>query len=121
MIETPERDPLDELGRRIAAARETREPRPGKPGHATAAQLAWRMVLELVIGLLIGFGIGYGLDRVFDTLPLFLVVFTLFGFAAGIRTMMRTAAEVRDRNAGVTGSPGAASGRNGQEGGGSGG
>ena len=36
---------------------------------------------------------GYGLDVLFDTLPVFMIVFTLLGFAAGIKTMMRTARE----------------------------
>jgi ATP synthase protein I len=61
------------------------------------AQLAWRMVIELVAGLAIGFGIGYGLDWVFGTLPLFLVVFIGLGFAAGIKTMLRSAREVETR------------------------
>jgi ATP synthase protein I len=54
------------------------------------------MVIELVVGLAIGFGIGYGLDSVFDTMPLFLVSFILLGFAAGVKTMMRSAKEVQE-------------------------
>lgn len=63
-------------------------------GH-NQAQLAWRMVIELVVGIAIGFGIGFGLDHLFGTMPLFLVTFILLGLAAGIRVMMRTAAEVQ--------------------------
>jgi len=51
-------------------------------------------VIELVTGLLLGAGIGYGLDWFFDTMPLFLVVFTLLGFAAGVQTMLRSAREL---------------------------
>lgn len=58
------------------------------------ANHAWRMVTELVAGLVIGFGMGYGLDRLFGTMPILLVVFTLLGLAAGIKTMMRTANEM---------------------------
>ncbi len=61
------------------------------------AQVAWRMVIELVAGLGIGFGIGYGLDTVLGTMPIFLVLFIGFGFAAGIKTMLRTAKEVQER------------------------
>lgn len=61
------------------------------------AQLAWRMVIELVAGLGIGFGIGYGLDTILGTMPLFLVLFIGFGFAAGVKTMLRSAREVQDR------------------------
>jgi F-type H+-transporting ATPase subunit a len=53
------------------------------------------MVIELVAGIAIGFGIGYGLDALFDTLPVFLVIFVLLGFAAGVKTMLRTAQEVQ--------------------------
>jgi ATP synthase protein I len=49
------------------------------------------MVTELVAGLLVGFGIGLGLDALFGTRPWLLVLFTLLGFWAGIRVMMRTA------------------------------
>ena len=66
--------------------------------HYSQAHLGWRMVLELVVGLLIGFGMGYGLDSLFGTLPIFLVLFTLLGLAAGIKTMMRTAAEFQQQD-----------------------
>lgn len=56
--------------------------------------MAWRMVIELVTGLGVGFGIGYGLDMLFGTLPLFLVLFVLLGFAAGVRVMLGTAREL---------------------------
>lgn len=58
------------------------------------AHIAWRMVIELVAGLGIGFGIGFGLDWLFGTLPILLVLFTFLGFAAGVKTMMRTASEL---------------------------
>jgi ATP synthase protein I len=55
------------------------------------------MVTELVVGMLLGLGIGWGLDALFGTRPVFLVVFALLGFAAGVRTMLRTADEVRHK------------------------
>ncbi len=62
----------------------------------TQGEQAWRMIIELVVGMVIGMGIGYGLDRLFGTLPICLIVFALLGFAAGIKTMLRTAAEMRN-------------------------
>ena len=56
------------------------------------------MIIELVTGMLLGMGIGYGLDAVFKTLPLFLVIFSLIGFAAGIKTMLGTAKQLAARN-----------------------
>ena len=63
------------------------------------ADTAWRMVIELVTGLGIGFGIGFGLDRFFGTMPVFLVLFLLAGLAAGIKVMLRTAAELQRKAA----------------------
>lgn len=65
------------------------------------AHVAWRMVTEIVAGIMLGAGIGYGLDWLFGTLPLMLILFVLLGFVAGIKVMMRTAAEL-GRNSGQT-------------------
>jgi ATP synthase protein I len=98
MAEEPFSERLKRLEDRIAAARAGRaEPSESHRGEYTQGSLAWRMVTELVAGMGLGVGIGYGLDALFGTLPILLVVFALFGFAAGVRTMLRTAEEVRRR------------------------
>ena len=85
---------LRALEERLAQQRgDDRPTTPGMDKFAHANQ-AWRMVVELVAGLAVGFGIGFGLDRLFGTTPLLLVVFVFLGFAAGIKTMLRTAAEM---------------------------
>ena len=91
-----ESDGLADLGRRLAAARARHAPKEetGRIGPGQA-QLVWRMVIELVAGLAIGFGIGYGLDRWLGTAPFLMVVFTLLGFAAGVKTMLRSAREIQ--------------------------
>lgn len=89
-------DALGALDERIRQAKDKQAPPPPKEEHYSMAHQGWRMVIELVSGLLIGFGIGYGLDVLFGTLPIFLVLFTLLGFAAGIRTMVRTAKEIQE-------------------------
>jgi ATP synthase protein I len=58
-------------------------------------EVAWRMIIELVTGMVIGMGIGYGLDVLFGTLPICLIIFALLGFAAGVRTMLRTADQMK--------------------------
>ena len=57
-------------------------------------EVAWRMLIELVTGMLLGMGIGYGLDVLISTLPVFLIILSLFGFAAGIKTMLGTARQL---------------------------
>jgi ATP synthase protein I len=87
---------LDELDRRIRAARGVRAPQQAKQGDKFAATgMAWRMTFELVVAAMIGAAMGWGLDALFGTLPLFLIVFILLGFGAGIRTVMRSAEELQ--------------------------
>ena len=88
-------DPLRDLGAKIKSAKQNYEDKPKVEDHHSGLQHAWRMVIELVSGLAIGFGLGYGLDIVFGTLPIFMIIFTLLGFVAGIRTMLSTAKEVQ--------------------------
>ncbi|MEM6940712.1 MAG: AtpZ/AtpI family protein [Pseudomonadota bacterium] len=94
----PDQD-LKALEERIKAAKEKRQgpSRAHQEEHYSQAQLAWRMVIELVAGLGIGFGIGYGLDLLLGTLPVFLVLMTFLGLAAGVKTMLRSAQEVQDK------------------------
>lgn len=84
-----------QLEAKIEAAKRAQDPKPRVDEHYSAANLAWRMVIELVAGLGIGFGIGYGLDLLLGTIPLFLVLFTMLGLAAGIKTMLRSAKEIQ--------------------------
>jgi len=99
-----EREALDRLSRRIDTARESIDPRPRKaPGKYQGLSIAWRMVLELVIGCGFGAAIGYAIDDVSGTGPLFLVVFGLLGFAAGVKTMMASARQMQRRGRGNEG------------------
>ena len=98
MSEGPDKKSLDQLSQRIAIAKKAgKKDSPGQL-HEAEVQLAWRMVIELVTGMVVGFGIGYGLDYIFNTLPIFLVTFTLLGFAAGVRIMMQTAKDLQKTN-----------------------
>ena len=62
-------------------------------------EVAWRMVIELATGIMLGTAIGYGLDVLIGTLPVLLILFSLLGFAAGIRTMLGTAKELHKTKA----------------------
>ncbi len=97
MTDPDEKQRLEQLEARISAAKKAQEPGPRQDEHYSQAQLAWRMVIELVSGLGIGFGMGYGLDYLFGTTPWLMVVFTMLGLAAGIKTMLRSAQEIQDK------------------------
>lgn len=101
MADPDDSERLAQLEDRIARLKNKDAPKPHQEEHYSQAQLAWRMVIELVAGLAIGFAIGYGLDGLLGTTPAFLLVFTLLGLAAGIRTMMRSAQEVQQQQAGT--------------------
>tara|TARA_R110002049_G_scaffold44333_3_gene129759 strand:- start:968 stop:1321 length:354 start_codon:yes stop_codon:yes gene_type:complete len=88
---------LQQLEAKLAAAKKRGEPKPRADEHYSQANLAWRMVIELVAGLGIGFGIGYGLDLLFGTLPIFMVLFVMLGLAAGVKTMLRSAKEIQEK------------------------
>ena len=95
-----DKNPLEALTARIEAAKSEPKPEDKAEDHHKAAQLAWRMVIELVAGLGIGFGIGYGLDVLFGMMPVFLLTFTMLGFIAGIRIMLRSAKEIQNEGNG---------------------
>lgn len=95
MASDPDPDQLRQLEDRIARAKGVAPKGSADQPAYSQAQHAWRMVIELVSGLLIGFAIGYGLDRLFGTMPVLMVIFTLLGFAAGVRVMIRTAQELQ--------------------------
>jgi len=87
---------LDALGVQIQAIKERSGDTVGAIDHHSRSHLAWRMVIELVVGVTIGSAMGYGLDVIFETIPIFIVTFTLLGFAAGIKSMLRSAKELQD-------------------------
>jgi ATP synthase protein I len=85
---------LSDLQRRLRE-REAKEAakRAGTGRHAQMGALgaAWRMSVELVVALMVGGAIGLGLDRLFKTAPWIMVVGLAFGFAAGVRSAIRSA------------------------------
>jgi ATP synthase protein I len=104
MASEPDPDRLRALEARLAKAKGA----PPAESSATAkgfsqGEVAWRMVIELATGIVFGAGIGYGIDVLVGTLPVFLVIFSLLGFAAGIRTMLGTARELARKTAAAAG------------------
>jgi ATP synthase protein I len=97
-----EKQRMAQLEDKIANAKAVHRPESQIEDHHSQAHAGWRMVTELVAGLLIGFCIGYGLDSLFGTLPIFLVLFVLLGFAAGVKTMLRSAQDIQRAQSGQT-------------------
>ena len=97
MGEDNSENPLKSLEKKIKAAKKAVEPEQPVQNKFSAAEVGWRMIIELTAGVFIGFGLGYGLDFLFSTKPVFILILTLFGFAAGVKTMMRSARELQEK------------------------
>ncbi|MDN5787489.1 AtpZ/AtpI family protein [Pseudorhodobacter sp.] len=96
MAQEPDPARLRALEARLAQVKGKPKPEKTESGKAfSQGEMAWRMVIELVSGMLLGLSIGYGLDYLFDTQPIFLVIFALLGFAAGVRVMLKTASSMQ--------------------------
>lgn len=87
---------LENLGRRIDAARSKRAPVGRDEVPKGPLGLALRLSVEMATGLAVGGAIGWGFDYLFGTLPLFLIIFFLAGAAAGMRTAWRTAKSINE-------------------------
>ena len=97
MVDEPDPERLRALEARLAKTRVGPAPEKGAAGKAfSQGEMAWRMLIELVSGMILGLLIGFGLDWLFDTRPVFLLIFALLGFAAGVRVMLRTAKSMGD-------------------------
>lgn len=91
MSDEPDPSKMRDFEERLTAARKSHEPEQVERRRHTDVGAAWRMVIELVTGIVLGFGIGYYIDVTFGTMPIFLVLFSLLGFGAGVRVMIQTA------------------------------
>jgi len=93
---------LEDLDRRLEEARNRREdPEKRQDNGGSMLGMAWRLSTELVVAVLVGAGLGFYLDRTFETSPWILMIGLVFGFAAGILSVLRTAGQMDAANAHV--------------------
>jgi len=122
MTDPNERDGLDDLGKRIEAAKEKRRNRLGgthrQSASASGLGVGLRIATELVAALGVSVGLGLLLDRWLGTTPWLMLLFFVLGAAAGFRNVVRVAqnydaARQRERN--TTGERSERAHRNGDE------
>ena len=77
------------------AAQEAAAFDPAKP--STSMGLGLKLGVDLVVATIIGCAIGFGLDFYFGTSPWLLLLFLFLGFAAGIRMVIASADDYRQR------------------------
>ena len=87
---------LDKLDRKLEEFRSKKEK--VSPKQIKVQNDGWRMIIELVTGMLLGVSLGLGLDYIIGSEPIFLIIFSLLGFMAGVKTMMATAKKMNETN-----------------------
>ena len=70
----------------------------GETGRAMA--LGFRMLAELVAGVIVGAVSGWQIDQWTGLSPMFLIVFLMFGVAAGFWNMMKTGQSLSGKGSG---------------------
>jgi len=91
MSDNPDPERLKALAEKLKVAQAVPAHKKHDAGEYSGAGPAWQMVVELTTGMAIGVILGLAMDSWTGLAPLFIVVFTLLGFAAGVRVMMQTA------------------------------
>ena len=87
---------LDKLDRKLEEFRSKKEK--VSPKQIKVQNDGWRMIIELVTGMLLGVSLGLGLDYMLGSEPIFLIILSLLGFMAGVKTMMTTAKKINETN-----------------------
>jgi len=82
---------LQSLEQRVKAAKQKHETPVNDDNSGSLLGMAWRLSTELLVSVLVGAGLGLGLDKLFGTKPWIMLIGLGFGFAAGIRSVLRTA------------------------------
>ncbi|HEX3665052.1 MAG TPA: AtpZ/AtpI family protein [Rhizomicrobium sp.] len=88
-----EPDDLRALGRRIDEARGA-DRKDHDERTPSAFAIAFRFGTELVVAPVVCGGLGWLLDRWLHTTPIFLLILFILGAVAGIRNVIRAAAEL---------------------------
>ena len=96
MNEPSKKAHLDQLDKKIEELKSIKEG--NRPKRLKVQNDGWRMIIELVTGMLLGVSLGLGLDYMIGSEPIFLIIFSLLGFMAGVKTMMATAKKMNETN-----------------------
>ena len=87
---------LDKLDRQIEEFKSKKHK--NTPKRLKVQNDGWRMVIELVTGMILGVSLGMALDYLIGISPICLIVFSLLGFMAGVKTMIATAKKMNETN-----------------------
>jgi ATP synthase protein I len=86
--EDPDQDRLDELGRKIEAARGA-PPEQSSQRPAAGRNVAYRLPTEFVAAVFVGAALGWGFDRLTGLKPFGIIVFSILGIVAAFHLVFR--------------------------------
>ena len=96
MNESSKKEYLDQLDKKIEEFKSKKKE--NRPKRLKVQNDGWRMVIELVTGMVLGVSLGIALDYIVGSEPIFLIIFSLLGFMAGVKTMIATAKKMNETN-----------------------
>lgn len=85
---------LSLLKSKIDQAKEGKTKKTRTPKFVSASGLGFRIATDLLAAVIVGGAVGFVLDDWFETKPVMLVIFLLFGGAAGFLNVYRTVKNV---------------------------
>jgi ATP synthase protein I len=69
---------------------------PQEDANLSGLGFGMRIATEFMAGTAVGFGLGYALDTWCNTTPIFILLFTLLGFGAGLLNVYRFIMKIDD-------------------------
>lgn len=91
-------NPLSDLDTRIQKAKNVHHQKTsdgGDPGRNPHAE-GWRMLTDLLAGIVVGMFLGYHIDKWLETSPLFFIISTFLGLAAGVLNIYKQVPKEHD-------------------------
>jgi ATP synthase protein I len=91
--ENPDQERLDDLGRKIEAARKN-SPEKAPAGPSGHINIAYRLSTEFVASVFVGLALGWGFDALTGLRPVGIFVFSILGIAAAFYSVFRVMREL---------------------------
>ena len=85
---------IEEMDLRIKAMKKKKEVKKSNSSLQVFVKYAFRMATEFVAPIIVALCIGYLADKFFNTKPIIMLAAAIFGCAAGVLNMYRTAQEI---------------------------
>jgi len=89
MTNQPDDKKIIHLSNKIDSYNKNHNPVRKKKDETENPSYGWKIASELVGGPIVGLLVGAGFDKLFETSPLFLLIFFILGFAGSILHVIR--------------------------------